>query len=1187
MEFYEKRYITKYDGTDITSFINDENDIALRSGIMSYDKIILLGNPGVGKTTELNVLFNTLWEEKEQTGIIPFFINLKYYRKNISFEQLINNDNWTKFSQVIFVLDGLDEIADIQDYISEFENFISKNKNRNVKYVISCRTNIYSKYLAKISGFQPFILKSITINQAKSILEKKFNIRNIDNKFFENIDTPFFLNLFAEYYNENRNVPQNISQIWELYINKALDNHKSKVIKRTVLNKPKSIKLLKLLSVVNELMQKNYATDEELYDVIGDEYDDFIENPFIIKNEESNYWSFVHRQIQEYFVATSLRDRDFSEILDFIKIKETQSVHPSLFNSLTFLLDIMDVNNSDYKELLNWIKINQIELLFKADTDRLSEEIRIKVFQEYFEEECIKKTLWISTRRTLEVNEIASFGDCKKNSEYLINIISNYKIYHNRVLYSALNLLNFFSVTSFNSENLKVFLLKNLESIEFPIEAKSEILKIIQNFNLAKNDQIFMSKIFALFKDSTNKQLNNSLLYLINDQINIEIYSEFIKDEFLMANGYKEREKKDEVIRGNRFIINKLILRLSNPEDFFQILQYYFNSDNRVTYYDNFENELIEKCTGYIKTDPSFLTVLLRQIKDGFRLHMNKEFLIKIIKLSDTESLALNYLINNMNIDDIRFFVSELVNESNIPNLVSVLLEKNISNQEIEYFRNNIGNSKSRDLAVIFNDLMEEKGIVFKVEVFSNEKAKLYQENFKKHIQNNFDILFDKKRLLKEIKEVFNNNSITSRDLQKIRRDWYDKNGHSNSIDTAISIIDSLIFTRNNDSNPYTYENIEKIINNDDFLIIKKIRQIIEQYYKNNREFTISKNNIKTIEEWVLLEVNKFDFKDVVHSSGKSSFYYGQNYKKIQTIFYFQKLFNFELSQNFLLKSIEFYEFDKSGEIDESFLYLIKLINNKDLFDKQVINNLKNKELVGLSMSKHIDYALSNQLKQTYSVIRKFFINGKSIFNERNKLEDYIEFTKDTSILIDLCIDNENYIFWNSIDIMIKLGIETSFCIDKAIEYLESENERFNVDALKVLVALNNPKAFSFILKSLRIGLVYSFHGIAFSKFNNIDKKEDLIELFDLIYNKEIDQFESSYYKEFYKSIIVNLSITDEEFTQIQIILNKIKQSLIKTKSDLFYVNLLIDDSINSHINSKSKPYSLRCAKEKALSLIS
>ncbi len=108
-----------------------------------------------------------------------------------------------------------------------------------------------------------------------------------------------------------------------------------------------------------------------------------------------------------------------------------------------------------------------------------------------------------------------------------------------------------------------------------------------------------------------------------------------------------------------------------------------------------------------------------------------------------------------------------------------------------------------------------------------------------------------------------------------------------------------------------------------------------------------------------------------------------------------------------------------------------------------------------------------------------------------------------------------------------------------------------------------------------------------FSNFDNINGIESLIELFDLIYNQEIDRFESNYYRDFYKTIISNVSLTEEGFTQIQAILNQIKKSLIDNGSDLFYINILIDDSINSYINFKSKPYTFKKAKEKALSLIS
>ncbi|TMM52167.1 hypothetical protein FEE95_20990 [Maribacter algarum] len=1187
MEFYEERHITKYSGTDIDSYNDNENDITLRKAIMSFDKIILLGNPGVGKTTELNVLFDLLWKEKEGTGIIPFLINLKYYRKNISFEELINNDDWIIFPQVIFILDGLDEIADIQDFISGFENFISKNKNRSIKYVVSCRTNIYSKYLAQITDFQPFILKSINIRQARSILEKKFGIKNLEEKFFENIDTPFFLNLFAEYYGDNGKLPQNISQIWELYVSKALDNHKSKVIKRTVLNKPKSIKLLKMLSLINELMQKNYTTDEELYSAIGDEYDNFIENPFIIKNEDSNYWGFIHRQIQEYFVAKSLVDKDFTEILDFIRIEETNFIHPSLFNSLTFLLDIMDVNDSDYEELLNWIKANQIELLFKSDSNRLSKEVRIRAFQEYFEEECIKKTLWISTNRAFEVSEIADFGDFKENVDYLLDKISTYPIYHERVLFSALKLLNFFSESSFDRGKLKLFLLRHLKLEDFPMSAKSEIIRIIQKHNLVSDDESLMTDIYNLFKKETHKQLNNSLLYLISEKTDIDKYYEFIKHEYLLINNLKERVVPDEVLRGNRFVLNKLILRLKDSNNFIDIISCYFNNEIRPAYSNDFEPGLLDKCVNFIKDEQSFLINLLSRIKDNYRFLRHDSIVKKIIIASNKEKDAIDYLINSTEPGDSRYFISQFIQEDNISDLVNLLLKKNISHQEIEYYRNNIGNAGKRKLAVMFNNLMEDRGVKFKEPVVTEEQFVQYQEEYKQHTQDNFDILFDKKRLIKNIERIFklNENRLTRARLNELRRDWYDQNGHGNEIDVSLSILDNISYSRN--ESVLSFEEVKEIILRDNFNIVDRIRKTIEKYQNNGRKLIISDKQKNFIYDWSLSSAENTDFDAIAKSSGPTSFHFiKNNYKKVDVIFYFQKVFGFKLPQDFLLKSIEFYEMDKSGVLDDSFNYLKELIGNDELFDKQIVDNINDSKLLGLSKIKHFEYALKYNLKDSYQSIRKYLLTGESFFNERTSLEEYVIKANDKEILLELCVDDESYIYWASIHLMLKLDFEKEFGTQKALQYLENKKERFRTDAFAILIEQNHVMAYKYMIEGLAANKPYPMHSIKFSNYKGVKPFKDLFNIYYLIYNEELDEFESSYYKEFYRSLIMNLSSGETDFKKVQKVLLDIKKSLEKSKSDLFFINLLIDDSKGAYISSKSTPFNFREAKKVALEFI-
>lgn len=133
---------------------------------------------------------------------------------------------------------------------------------------------------------------------------------------------------------------------------------------------------------------------------------------------------------------------------------------------------------------------------------------------------------------------------------------------------------------------------------------------------------------------------------------------------------------------------------------------------------------------------------------------------------------------------------------------------------------------------------------------------------------------------------------------------------------------------------------------------------------------------------------------------------------------------------------------------------------------------------------------------------------------------------------------------------------------------------------------LNHIKTYEYLIDALRDEKPFSLYSIKFSHFNNIPSSTKLGELFELIYSTEIDGFESSYYRDFFRALITNLSSNGEDFPKIQEVLHGIKKDLKDKKSDLFHINLLIDDSENAYINSKSKPYTFKQAKKIALEFI-
>jgi hypothetical protein len=68
-----------------------------------------------------------------------------------------------------------------------------------------------------------------------------------------------------------------------------------------------------------------------------------------------------------------------------------------------------------YNSLINWLLSNDYEILFNADSDRITEDIKSKVLISLFTKNCIEDNLWIN-----DAKGIASFSECNSNIEYLI-----------------------------------------------------------------------------------------------------------------------------------------------------------------------------------------------------------------------------------------------------------------------------------------------------------------------------------------------------------------------------------------------------------------------------------------------------------------------------------------------------------------------------------------------------------------------------------------------------------------------------------------------------------------------------------------------------------------------------------------------------------------------------------------------
>lgn len=1185
--YYEPRYIIKSDKEKIDFYFNSSNNSkTLEDTIFEFDKIVLLGNPGIGKSTELEKLFDSLWDKIDGNGIVPFSINLKNFRKINNFEDLLIFKDWQSLSQIIFILDGLDEISEIEDFLSAFETFINKNKLSNYKYVISCRTNIFEKYLVNIPDFETFYLEDLSIGQSITLLKEKFAIKldysTILERHYQYLKTPFFLTLFAEYYNSENKLPDSDAIMWQIYVNKHLEIQKNKVKKKKVLNIPQEIKELKKIAFINEFQHKNFITDEELNEVIGPNYMQLIENPFLVNLEnENNKFAFEHRQLQEYFVAKTLSEKKFEEILLIIKIGNLNKVHPTLFNSISFLINLLD-DNEQRNKLIDWIEKNQIELLIRADSDRIDENLKIRVFQNYFDYVCIKKSHWITTDRSFSVTEIARFGDNEANFNYLISIIDDKELIF-RARISALDLISHFNkVFPVKLEYFSSFLIKSLEDNENSNQIKSAILHCILILKICSNDKNYFLKILDIFKNETSKEINAEILNLMNDLTFIDSHSDYIMEEFLRENNIQLRTDKDDVIRGNSYTLNQLILKIKDSNIFIDFAKYFLDSQYSIDVYSNDLDKLIDKCLKYEQTEDDFMLRLFKKLdikKQHFYLEQPMRKLISSLS-KDSVGIVFQYLLDNFNFKDINYLLASLADDVNINYVIKRFIEKNdLDYKEIEYFRNIVSNNEKQNLARKFNDELVIAGFNFEKDLFSDSEIELIREGIKKKPQLNFDLLFKKKKLTGEVLGFFekNENEIDKTKYYEMQKQWYDKNGHGNIIDISLKILSKVL---NKFSGSINFNEFEEVLNDNDFLFYE-IKSQLE--YDKNKSLIISQIQIEYIENWVSKKVDEINFKNV-YTPNSNGFTLLGDYIKWKHVIYFSRRLNLNLPIQFLLNSLIIPETGNYNEDNESlFNFLRDKINNEDLFNSQVISNLKIDSIPTFIFDKHIDYVIEKKLHSAFADVRRYLLDRESEYNIKNKLVNYYKLEKDVDLLKECAHEIDSFKSWEAIEILMEENIERDFCFHKSVKYLqdvENNSKRFISNALNVLFKLNSVEAVKFYHDFLSIELYASAYLKAFVNYTAIENYEILENFFFKIYGRGLVERSFSSAANFLSQYISNLSKVDESYRKTQLILSQILSKLKKgiDDSQIFQINLLIDISNNSYYNSKSKPLTFKDA---------
>ena len=402
--------------------------------IQVKEKIVLLGEGGLGKSYEMQYLMSQLGKEKDP-ALFPFFLSLDTYSGQ-SIPEILDEKypDWKEVRKqhvLVLILDAYEESGGkerLDLFNRSLVGFISDEKPPKV--VISIRNEHYNSHLWK--GFEPYHLEKLSRTDIQKIAEQQLpqNWR----RFIEQLSTkglyslagiPFYLwNLFKIFKNSpSQELPKSKMGIIDQLIaeRRKTDEEKYRQDPRDILSTGLEYSALERLAFF--MTQKNIFSvpNETLRAIVPPNLYDMVMDHPVAKLTIKDGFKFVHTIFQEYFTAKKILNQSFVDWMDtIIWGTELQELKPQYRPLVNYLLSEMD-ENDDRKSLFTaWLGEHELSFIIEIDPMGIPADTRHQFFKEIFNSLISGNSFGINIWR---LDKLRKFGSSEQTNQFLISQI--------------------------------------------------------------------------------------------------------------------------------------------------------------------------------------------------------------------------------------------------------------------------------------------------------------------------------------------------------------------------------------------------------------------------------------------------------------------------------------------------------------------------------------------------------------------------------------------------------------------------------------------------------------------------------------------------------------------------------------------------------------------------------------------
>lgn len=928
--------------------------------VKKNNRIVILGDAGVGKTTELKRIAHH-FSSKSGSPFYPFMVTLNTY-VNESIDDLLPS-NWTKIpdNQLLIILDGLDEIEskNKNDAIRRIESFSDNHPDSHI--IVSSRTNFYNpegeESVGTLRGFSSYILLELDNADVQGYIEEKlgtcaenFNEIIYENRLQDLLKIPFYLVRLVDLYRKNNTLPKSKAEIYEQLLKARIQLDREHF--RTTVNLQKTsmiIETLERVALGMETLGRNYITDDEFRKLVPEEsLRELLSYCTTWTNNgiDIPIWHFEHNNFQEYLAARILSRLPFETVHDFVSFPPAhRKIIPSWANTLSFLFSIVDKNHPLYNDLFKWIKEIESELIVKFEPDKVEESIRFQIFKnvfDYYKE----RSIWINPEK-FDYDELSRFGQSEETIKFLLTEIENAA--HHTVLGNAISLLGNLMIPHSYKQRATDLLVGCVLNSESGDQVQKDALIALANLKL--NTQQVVNQIVSALRACDSSWVRYGLYYFVckGDQLdeNIDVFLEGMKYV-----RFKPNVGINEARLGDEWWHLKLGLEeAKSPEAIRKILIYFKENPNDLgeSFLDKSISIIVENAAAAYVNDSSLLDIvrdLFVTLLDEYLDKTAGEFISFFDKTGTRFELFQDFFsqLNSSKRDTLRI-LALLADERAIEFFVQQYTDHDITEDDVWAFQNCLS-WRNKDLFLPFNKLINEKS----GNKFVLPPREDFDEKRKKRIQKDIGLLFDKQEsFLHEIKRIFDTEkkeALTGKELLRIESKL--ENQYRSDL-----VLSTLYRIAGNES--ITFERAAEVVDGwdwDEF----RIRQIYN--YMTREEVALSKEQQDWIGKWCTSRVRDVDFKSVLMEELNKQ--YNTDWKAI-CLWYFLRKLNLTYPEAILLDMLSFDWLEENKWVGIG--YLEEVLREDDITER-ILENLRDGIKNNIVLGNHIDYCRRHNVKE-------------------------------------------------------------------------------------------------------------------------------------------------------------------------------------------------------------------------------